>query len=546
MSIMFESKAEPIILPERYYHHYFCELLAFVQKHSPHLIGPSEWEFLSAFNLLTQNAQCLFIRFCNRKGPYFRLDKLTYSEISDINGSIEDLENAHFIVSTHENNLELYRPFTKRELQILFAEYDLNKLSKDAIIELLYEKNGLNRILAEYQLVLVAKQEEVEFLKMLYFGKYKKQMTEFVIRDVGYVKLAPLDETQFTPWFIDRTDAMAAFELSKLLRLVRVAISEFSGTTLHEALKLIPWNDYLISIKTQQIGDQIMLLVGQHLERQKQPVLAIRYYQLAKKHPARERQLRIWHKLGQLESATQLALEIMKNHWNASEYLFAKDFLDRQKTRINRSTSQLLKSANKIDLYQNTLIKVEEQALSYYKELGFDGIHGENQLWKNLYGLLFWDQLFDQQHGDYHHPLQRVASDFYTKSFYMKRKKSIMKRLESFEQASTLAMLINITFNEKFGIANPMVQWEEKLSEHLEVMINKIPLVGLKKVLIEMSKNLKDNTTGFPDLFIWNEHSYHLYEIKSPNDHLSSQQLYWLDFFKKEGIHAEIIKVNFL
>ena len=67
MSIMFESKAEPIILPERYYHHYFCELLAFVQKHSPHLIGPSEWEFLSAFNLLTQDAHAYLLDFVTEK-----------------------------------------------------------------------------------------------------------------------------------------------------------------------------------------------------------------------------------------------------------------------------------------------------------------------------------------------------------------------------------------------------------------------------------------------------------------------------------------------
>jgi hypothetical protein len=59
-----------------------------------------------------------------------------------------------------------------------------------------------------------------------------------------------------------------------------------------------------------------------------------------------------------------------------------------------------------------------------------------------------------------------------------------------------------------------------------------------------MSKNLKDNSTGFPDLFVWKDKTYHLYEIKSPNDHLSSQQLFWLNFMQSLGIHAKIIRVH--
>ena len=60
-----------------------------------------------------------------------------------------------------------------------------------------------------------------------------------------------------------------------------------------------------------------------------------------------------------------------------------------------------------------------------------------------------------------------------------------------------------------------------------------------------MSKNLKDNSTGFPDLFVWKENAYYLYEIKSPNDHLSSQQLFWLNFMQSLGIRAKIIRVRY-
>ena len=116
---------------------------------------------------------------------------------------------------------------------------------------------------------------------------------------------------------------------------------------------------------------------------------------------------------------------------------------------------------------------------------------------------------------------------------HLKIKKTVLKRLEN-------------TYNQKKGISNPMVYWYPELQEHLFQLVNKIPLKGLKSIMLEMAKNLKDNTTGFPDLFIWSADEYHLFEIKSPNDHLSSQQLFWLDFMQKNKIKADILKVNFM
>ena len=72
-------------------------------------------------------------------------------------------------------------------------------------------------------------------------------------------------------------------------------------------------------------------------------------------------------------------------------------------------------------------------------------------------------------------------------------------------------------------------------------LVLQLPFAALKNILIEMSKNLKDHASGFPDLFIWKKDEYHLYEIKSPNDHLSSQQFFWLNFMQSNGIHISTL-----
>jgi hypothetical protein len=63
-------------------------------------------------------------------------------------------------------------------------------------------------------------------------------------------------------------------------------------------------------------------------------------------------------------------------------------------------------------------------------------------------------------------------------------------------------------------------------------------------VLKEMSIDPKTRLTGFPDLFVWKKDDYSFYEVKSPNDHLSEKQLFWLQKFETWEINAEIILVE--
>ncbi len=98
---------------------------------------------------------------------------------------------------------------------------------------------------------------------------------------------------------------------------------------------------------------------------------------------------------------------------------------------------------------------------------------------------------------------------------------------------------------QKQGLSNPFVYWYEGQSDHLISLVRALRPKQLHAVLLEMAKNPKDNATGFPDLFVWKESEYWFYEIKSPNDHLSSQQLFWLDFMQSQGIKSDILRVEY-
>ena len=154
--------------------------------------------------------------------------------------------------------------------------------------------------------------------------------------------------------------------------MVRSALKEINAIAIHNTLVVIPWKKYLLSLKTYQIGDPLLLLMGKQLEREEAYKLALKYYQLAKKHPARERQIRILNRLGEVEKAKSLAIDVMKEQWNASEYLFAKDFLSKKNIRIKRSTSKKLKEATCIEVPFVANQSIEDAALQFYKNLGFN------------------------------------------------------------------------------------------------------------------------------------------------------------------------------
>jgi hypothetical protein len=251
-------------------------------------------------------------------------------------------------------------------------------------------------------------------------------------------------------------------------------------------------------------------------------------------------------KINRQEEAIELAKEIIDDPFNASELIFATDYLNRSGVRINRSMTARLKSAPSISIVKDPEIRVEEAVIHYFEEKGWQGFHTENFLWRGVFGLVFWEEIFDESHGSFHHPLQRQPSDLNDPKFFELREPLFHDKLKVFKTKAKLKQhLLNI-YNSKDGIANRFVTWHESLFPAIEILVSKVPLNGLKKVLIEMSKNMKENSAGFPDLFIWNEKKYHFYEVKSPNDHLSAQQLFWLDFLNKSKIKVDVLRVKYL
>ncbi len=529
-------------MPEKYYLDYFNYVLDFVERQYAHILDEPEYNFYQSFRNLAEEAKCLYLRFSNRRGDFFRINKISYAEITDLHAAKEELIHQSFIRINENSDILQFKLFTKAELLSHFDFLHKAQKKEDILLEL--TETDIPVIHENEEIAEVLKNEEVEFIKLLFFGYYRGRMTDFVIRDVGNVKIEKLDETKFKPWFQSREEALSVLHISQFRRLI-YEVQE-AELPLEEFIEEVPWGEWLKYPRSAKSAEKLLLKIAYYLEQIEELGLALEHYSLTDRHPSRERKIRILEKLGRKEEAVVIAKEILDKPSNATEMTFATDYLNRSGVRINRSMTERLKNAPSISIYRNPEIKVEQATIAHFEREGWNGFHAENFLWRGIFGLVFWEEIFDESHGSFHQPLQRQPSDLNDDVFFEARVHLLEARLKSFNSRKSMLAHITNYHKMKEGIANRFVIWHESLLPAIQVMVEKLPLKGLKQVLLEMSKNMKENSAGFPDLFLWNDSTYQFFEVKSPNDHLSAQQLFWLDFLAKSKIKIDVLRVNYV
>lgn len=555
----------PKELPAKYYLDYFTYLLAFVKDKYGAILGERENEFLRRFTALSEEGRCLFVRMVNRRGQFFRANKLAYEEIISPDETLEELRQNGFISNFSERHepeaADVLNLFIKPELAQFLPLLELNlkgisKYKKPELAAYLLENVpfvSLHEVVHASELIIRQEfNEEIEMLKFLFFGDLYSDMTGFVIRDVWDLRYEQYDDRKFTPRFLSRKEAEDKYFLSKIylqFKIMRETLpaAEIFGWFCNWISEPKDWDS-----SARPVFDKLVLRLGTLLEKNQLTEQALKIYQHTQQPPSRERQIRLLHKLNRLPEAIILCEQLAGDARNADEKFFALDFKNRLeaslsrelKRKIRKSTTQQLHESETIRVPDTFKYQVEQGVIYYLSERNQRAVHTENSLWCSFFGLFLWDIIFDEDQQAIHHPLQRAPSDLYTTKFLEKRQTSLQKRLEDLYSREAFHLLIQRIHAEKYGMGNPLVGWHESLLELVLTCYDKLQPEQIERVLLEMARNLKENTRGFPDLFCWDENGYCFIEVKSPNDHLSAQQLHWLQFFKEIGIHAKALRVE--
>ncbi|MCV9388888.1 VRR-NUC domain-containing protein [Reichenbachiella ulvae] len=545
---------EKIILPEKYYLDNFKYVLDFVRQKYEALLREPEFNFIDDFHSLSEDAQCLYVRLSNRKGRFFRMVKLQYAEIPDIHRAHEELLSTGFCEQIPKLEIEeeyaLVNIYNKPEIvkkTKAHKETLDHKLPKSELVLQIVENIPSPEIRVQFYeeetILTQAKEEELAMIKLFFFGHNHGDMSDFVIRDIGHAKFIEIDESKLGQSFDTREEAEAVMTLSNHARDFAVLEESGSPELILRWFDALEINYFLQMDRAKPRADKLIHRVGYHLEKQKHFEEALRIYQHTEASPMRERQIRIYNKQKDFESAMALAERILEAPNDNKEYYIAQDVINRNNEKL-KSTTRRQKQGMEIEVSQDYQYRVEQGALAYFEELGYQGVHSENSIWRSIFGLIFWEEIFDPEYNQIYQPLQRDPKDAFSKDFYLNRKEAIHQRLEGLRTKKQIIDRMQRYYEANQGVASMFVNWERMNLEAAIKLVEFLSPKQVKQTLLTIALDPRTRSSGFPDLFVWNEKEYHFYEVKSPTDHLAEKQLFWLEHFDQHKINAEVVLVK--
>jgi hypothetical protein len=534
-------------LPEAYYLDNVTTLFEHVESLYADILEQRQLEFLHRFAALPENAKKLYIRLLNRSHQLFRLSKLNYPEILDIDQAIKRLENSSFLQVNPDIEYEaLIALFNKSELLSHHPDHSsLRKLNRTALDTALLEQPEqcfIKQLTQSDCFLQVEQKESYKLCQMLFFGNLNQSMTDFVLRDLG------LNQYEKYPIDIHNRPYTSSLEIQQHWLLYEIDclfdLADPADTaSLQKCFAAIP-ADIDPASPIFRKGERIKYEIARQLERLQDIPLALELYRQCSLPPSRERITRILDKQGQAEQAIAHCRVIIEQPWNEEESQFALAFGQRLVQRHKLEDQPLFASSPvvkpkmlKLELEQQD--SVELAVVDYFlaEDAGNQCFYLENSLFNGVLGLLIWDVVFAPVAGAFYNPFQYRPADFYAFDFLQKRTSQIENSWRSISCNEDIWRQVFHCWQTKFGRMNPLVNWQTLDLEIIELALQRIAYPHWMRIFERILLDLRNNRAGFPDLVLFPANGgYQLVEVKGPGDSLQKNQQRWMQYFSEHKV----------
>ncbi len=533
-------------LPPKYYLAHFQECLAFLLKTSEHLFDTETSDFVSLFFTLPEDAQCLLVRSANRNSPCIKRSSLDYAEIAQTDANIARLVEAGLLspIGIEDTNLWL-NTLTKPELLTLLDNGGIavkRSARKADIVAIAVASLSLDALKASpgsralWQSYLVRRFDRpLRYLLFLYFGSMNYQLNAFSMRDLGVLRTRA-EYISHNARFSDREAAQCAFKYAALLHQLKQQ-PEAADTALAQALIAAP---SLSGIEGRRRYDQVCLRWVKANPDETELALAL----LAKTESpeGQEKWCRQAYKQGLKNEVKDRLLAIMEEPESESLLQFAEDFYARKyegkKTSIY--TDMLRKSQRRIRVDEIFLGAVERGVQNLYKRQGCECIRSENRLWQCLFGLTFWDTLFENAETGLAGEFDRIPQALKDNTFYQCSEELIERRLAQMHSTQDALKLLTCASVKYYGKTNGIFRWRSNQLEWLTKFLQHVPIDIVVAHLREMARDYRNMTDGYPDIMVIENNSLRFEEIKAPGDQLRKNQLRMIRHLRKLGFKVDI------
>ncbi len=563
-------------LDSGYYLQHFNELLQFVRQHYDACLTDDSRQFLQDFSVLSTNAQQLLVRMLNRKGTVFADTELVYAEIGDTAALLAELTAAGFTAGLHDTDLpDFWLRLTKdtlwQLLQLARAEMPDNEWAALGIKKSQTKPQLLGAALKlpvnwlaliatlPQRYVVLQRQDTLNYLYFLYFGRIETNLSLFTLRDLG-IRQSGQFKQQYQPRFTSKDQAQLAFALANAKQAI-IALAKQLKQRNSDAGALL--QDWLTQVEAWPLSDDDALALkrsercyqlGKLAEQQHLPELALQFYQHSAGFPASERLVRLYWQQGDTTQCQQYLQQLLDDPSCDEEWLFADDFYQRKfgtdgsKKRRSALTELLLNAAS-VGIDELYTGKAEQGLMQHYQAQGYSVFHSENNLWLALFGLWFWHELFEHHDSALHNPFERRPRNLAAGGFYQQFAASLEQKLAQLATPEAASILLS-TLTAHYRKANSLFYWHSDLAQQLLPLLQHAPVnngeSGLAPILRAMAQDFTRHSSGYPDLLLIKDSQLEFIEVKAPGDKIQRHQLARLLALNNAGFNARIEKLQWI
>jgi hypothetical protein len=532
-----------------YYLDHFHTALSWLKERYGDLLSPAEREFIAEFSRLPRASQALLVRLIMRRGQRFRATKIKYPEIGCLDaafGALVELNwvDPHPLLSIDD----LVKLITRAEMTELFTELPptLAKSEVHAVLRKTYTevrsfeawRGNVNERVYWVAIAPLCTQ-----LRILFFGNFRQEWSEFVLADLGIFRYETVPFSNDSRAFSTRRDIETFYSLHECRRRLH------EEQPLQEVLAQVPRS----SLQHEWLeGRRAKLLfqIARRHERNGDREEALTLYLGCSYPGARLRAIRTLEVAGRHRDAFELTAQAQERPESSAE----AQKLERIGTRLERklgvpaTSRRVAARPERIDLIvppPSGGKSVEQIAREHLAENHAPVYYVENGLINSLFGLLCWDAIFAPVSGAFFHPFQFGPMDLFSPTFRVRRVHVFEACFDALE-ANTYAPRIRQTFRVKKGTQSPFVAWGLLSDELLDHALTCIPAPDLRGYFERLLDNLAENRSGLPDLVqFWpSEQRYRMIEVKGPGDRLQDNQLRWLEFCSHRHISVAVCHVR--
>jgi DNA polymerase-3 subunit epsilon len=496
-----------IELPPKYYLAHFQELRENLLSQYGSFFEQAHHDFFRDFDSLAEDSQCLYLRLVNRKGKIFFLEKLRYKEIDNWEGALEELFTKKFVRNISDNDWEEFLAYLPKSKLTELAVRANVPFKKSWSREKLQEDLKSYGYMDQPDFIVQEKIEELTYLLFLFFGKIQDNLSLYTLRDLG-VRKKGASKSQYKSRFTTIDEALSHYFYAKLSNHVDATLAVES------------WPVALNS-ESKNLREEILLHLAEEHRKAEDFAKCLSFLQFSEGHPGREKRVRLLYQLGMKDECQKELNIILESPSTDGEYLFAEDFLGRKFQGRKRSIlTETLRQARKISIDESYFRHPELGVQDFLKAQNVESLHIENYLWNSLFGLLFWEELFESEKTSLFNEFERRPQDLYSSKFFDLHQEEILSKLS----------LVSLDYllqkcEEKKDIPNGIFSWSDKLPEYISFFLGTAELEPVKTVLIHMAKDFSNRSSGFPDLLAIENGKVKFFEIKAEGDVLKQTQL---------------------